>query len=217
MDSPAQQTPVLRSRPSATGLSNIDRSWSFEERGGLCPDTDDSSFASSPPTVPPSPKFWEAEQKPRMGRSQLLLILVLLGAALMSWWPAVKYWWRSSRVREEQPMIFIFHEPQCAGESIALRRSSDLCDLRYPSGIDAKDNVASVMLTHHGTDESSRLAVDVYGTCVLAEQPADPMLIETVTEAGCSDLKEQGLPLQGHLHLRTGPRDAQVGTGVGEL
>ena len=46
---------------------------------------------------------------------------------------------------------------------------------------------------------SGRLAGAVYAPCMLAEQPANPMLLETLTTEGCSELR---YPLAGHLALR---------------
>jgi hypothetical protein len=163
----------------------------------------------------------------------MLLIIVLLASAVLSWWPVYRYFRRKGIAAQQEaatspfvhstaggaPRLFLFHEPKCAGESIALLRSRDLCELTYPSGISAKDNVASVMLAGPNAgaaDHDAALAVDVFGTCLLAEQPADPMLIETVTAAGCSDLKLQGLPLQGHVHVRLGARE-DAGGGRAEL
>ena len=93
--------------------------------------------------------------------------------------------------------VLLFSEQGCEGESILLTRSSDLCEVSYPSGVPAKDNVASLRLA--GAD---RLAVDVYGTCRLQERPAEPMLMETVF-VGCTDLK---FPLQGSVDVRLGGR-----------
>jgi len=59
-----------------------------------------------------------------------------------------------------------------------------------------KDNVASLLLS------GEQVVADVYATCVLAEQPTDPMLIESVPHTGCMDLK---FPLQGHIALRKMP------------
>lgn len=44
-----------------------------------------------------------------------------------------------------------------------------------------------------------KFAVEVYGTCRYAEEPVDPIFVESLTEPGCSDLK---YPLQGHVALR---------------
>ena len=103
------------------------------------------------------------------------------------------------------PHLLLFHEPRCAGESIALHHASDLCGLTFPTGVAAQDNVASILLI-----ESDRafelLGADVYGMCRNEERPADPMLIESVSERsllqGCVDL--QFGPLQGHIELRVG-------------
>ena len=116
--------------------------------------------------------------------------------------------------------MHLFHEQNCAGESIALWRSSDLCSLRFPSGVDAKDNVASLLLVDDASAGASAgasrvpsgptLAVDVYATCRLSEQPTDPMLLETLRAAGCANLH---YPLQGHLRLRVGSAAAAAAPG----
>ena len=77
--------------------------------------------------------------------------------------------------------VHLFLNPQCAGESLVLSASADLCGLRYPSGAAAKDNVASVLL-------SSGVLMSTYGTCRLSETPVDPMLLQTLREPGCHDL-----------------------------
>ena len=61
-------------------------------------------------------------------------------------------------------------------------------------GASVQDNVASVLVASLGADR----ALDVFGTCRLAEQPADPMLLETIDVEGCVEMR---YPLAGHLHL----------------
>ena len=75
------------------------------------------------------------------------------------------------------------------------------CGLKFSSGQDIRDNVASVMLS---ATSSSGLVVDVFGTCRFSEDPVDPLFIESLTELGCSDLK---FPLQGHVALRHRPAE----------
>lgn len=114
------------------------------------------------------------------------------------------------------PHVLIFHESRCAGESIQLWRSSDLCALRFSSGVEAKDNVASLLVVDASANPlapstPSPFAIDVYATCRLAEHPADPMLMETISTSGCVELS---YPLQGHLALRIGGGGAPSGEGA---
>ena len=70
------------------------------------------------------------------------------------------------------------------------------CGLKFSSsGAELRDNVASMMLSGGGR----KFAVEVYGTCRYAEEPVDPIFVESLTEPGCSDLK---YPMQGHVALR---------------
>ena len=57
--------------------------------------------------------------------------------------------------------VHIFHENRCSDESLTLvaNEARDLCGLRYPSGEEAKDNVASVMIVGQAWE------LRVYGTC----------------------------------------------------
>ena len=41
--------------------------------------------------------------------------------------------------------------------------------------------------------------LDVYGTCKLAEKPANPMLLESVGQQGCTELTA---PIAGHVEIR---------------
>ena len=89
--------------------------------------------------------------------------------------------------------MHVFHESRCAGESITVGvEPQDLCDLTFPSGESGKDNVASVLMAGAGWQ------LRVYGTCRLGEQPANPMLLETISDEGCVDLR---YPLAGSLEL----------------
>ena len=89
--------------------------------------------------------------------------------------------------------MHVFHEPRCAGESVTLKGAADLCGRHYPSGEPLKDNVASVLLS------GAAVMLDVYGTCKLAEKPANPMLLESVGQQGCTELTA---PIAGHVEIR---------------
>ena len=91
------------------------------------------------------------------------------------------------------PHVHVFHEPRCAGESVTLKGAADLCGRHYPSGEPLKDNVASVLLS------GAAVMLDVYGTCKLAEKPANPMLLESVGQQGCTELTA---PIAGHVEIR---------------
>ena len=93
--------------------------------------------------------------------------------------------------------MHVFHEARCAGESLSLgAQPADVCDLSYPSGESVKDNAASVLL--FGDAGAAGWELRVYGTCRLSEQPTNPMLLETVREEGCVDLR---YPLFGSVEL----------------
>ena len=91
------------------------------------------------------------------------------------------------------PHVHVFHEPRCAGESVTLKGAADLCGRHYPSGEPLKDNVASVLLS------GAAVMLDVYGTCKLSEKPANPMLLESVGQQGCTELTA---PIAGHVEIR---------------
>ena len=74
-----------------------------------------------------------------------------------------------------------------------LKGAADLCGRHYPSGEPLKDNVASVLLS------GAAVMLDVYGTCKLAEKPANPMLLESVGQQGCTELTA---PIAGHVEIR---------------
>ena len=209
----AATPPTLRSRPSANTL----------ERGGIAtpsqltpvmprnPSFSDCSDMSSPISSPmpqqsPSPRTaamsWIFT---RSWWSHGVLLLLIL-SALISWYPVLRYYWlrqKSATARlEHAPHIHVFHEPRCVGESIELRKSSDLCSLLYKSGVALKDNVASILLVAPDEDAASassasaapRLAVDVFATCRLAERPADPMRLETSARLAYSPRDSQAMP-----------------------
>lgn len=170
------------------------------------------------------------------------VLYFLIFSTLLSWYPVARHLWRlhsGSRGRgnvgndvgsessdsvgigsqgssDGMPHVLIFHESRCAGESIQLWRSSDLCALRFSSGVEAKDNVASLLVVDASANPlapstPSPFAIDVYATCRLAEHPADPMLMETISTSGCVELS---YPLQGHLALRIGGGGAPSGEGA---
>ena len=118
---------------------------------------------------------------------QWTVIACLFALAMWAWLPVIS--WLISNGRDAGPLegahVHIFHEGRCSGESLRLvgNEAKDLCGLTYPSGEEAKDNVASVMIFGEGWE------LRVYGTCRIAERPADPMLLETLRESGCVDLR----------------------------
>ena len=128
------------------------------------------------------------EQWSRTWCLQWTVVVCLLALAMWAWAPVLG--WIVSR-REvsagphEGAHVHIFHENRCSGESLTLvaNEARDLCGLRYPSGEEAKDNVASVMIVGQAWE------LRVYGTCKIADRPADPMLLETLREQGCVDLR----------------------------
>ena len=78
-------------------------------------------------------------------------------------------------------------------------RPADLCELRFPSGRGGEGQRRERALVGQAQLLTSPELV-VYGTCRLAEQPTNPMLLEIVRAQGCTDLK---YPLIGHLELRS--------------
>mmetsp|Transcript_48299 Transcript_48299/g.156588 ORF Transcript_48299/g.156588 Transcript_48299/m.156588 type:complete len:221 (-) Transcript_48299:94-756(-) len=135
------------------------------------------------------------------GRAQSVTIVLLLLFCIWTWEPLLrKFWltllsaWSIARPGTlDRPHVHIFHETRCAGESITVGVDADLCDLRYASGQPAKDNVASVLIAG-----AAGFSLSVFGTCWHAERPHDPMLLETLSAQGCSDLK---YPICGGLQL----------------
>ena len=122
--------------------------------------------------------------------SNVLQTCVIIALVLMSasaWLPVFRYamGWdaasaRAHDLREPSPgWVHAFHEPGCVGESVTLQRSADLCGQRFPSGVDAKDNIASVILVPADGAVAS-LELVIYGTCRIAEQPLNPMLLQIV-------------------------------------
>ena len=202
---PNAQPPTLSSRhshkyseeergaPRSTGSSKS--SWSEGTTGELSP-------------MPTRRLFDSGEKTPSRWRQYLVLAALSIIAALC-WWPVIRLWIgraapvgppRAS-VLEGEPSgahVHVFHEPHCSGESVTIGLgAADLCGLKFPSGVAVSDNVASVLIASGGA--AGRVALDVYGTCRLAEQPANPMLLESVAAEGCSELR---YPLTGHLELR---------------
>lgn len=118
-------------------------------------------------------------------------VVVFLFALAMWAWAPVLGWIVGSRKevaagpQHEGAHVHIFHESRCSGESLTLvaNEARDLCGLGYPSGEEVKDNVASVMIVGQGWE------LRVYGTCKIADRPADPMLLETLRGQGCVDLR----------------------------
>ena len=120
---------------------------------------------------------------------QWTVVVCLFALAMWAWAPVLGWMVGSRREVAAGPHegahVHIFHEGRCSGESLTLvaNEARDLCGLGYPSGEEAKDNVASVMLVGQGWE------LRVYGTCKIADHPADPMLLETLREQGCVDLR----------------------------
>ena len=192
---------------------------------------DGDSVRSTPTAESPLPtrRLFQENSGGHFSRSGLLQTLALIALVLVSgaaWMPVFRYamGWdvvvgerRRPQSVEHDPtleppgVVYGFHESGCAGESLALRRSADLCGQRFSSGIDAKDNIASVLLVTHET-ATAALELVVYGTCALAERPPNPMLLEIVRAQGCTDLK---YPLAGSFELR--PADPARAEGGAEL
>lgn len=120
---------------------------------------------------------------------QWAVVVCLFALAMWAWAPVLGWIVGSRREVAAGPHegahVHIFHESRCSGESLTLvaNEARDLCGLGYPSGEEAKDNVASVMIVGQGWE------LRVYGTCKIADHPADPMLLETLREQGCVDLR----------------------------
>ena len=141
---------------------------------------------------------------------QWTLVVCLFALAMWAWLPVLAWLIGSRREVAAGPHegahVHIFHESRCSGESLNLvaNEAKDLCGLAYPSGEEAKDNVASVMLFGQGWE------LRVYGTCRSAERPANPMLLETLGEQGCVDLR---YPICGSVEfLRTVDVEGQSST-----
>ena len=188
--------PVLTQRKSAN-LSREERGsqtggdfWSRRSSFG-----EESPGISSPEVTRKLFGVGDARRRTRMWWLQRILILLLAGLAVWSWLPVLT-WLLDRRDRaHEGPHVHLFHEQRCAGESLSLSArdgAKDLCGLAYPSGEAGKDNVASAMIVGEGFE------LRVYGTCRLAEQPQNPMLLETIDDQGCVDLR---YPLCGSVEL----------------
>ena len=219
------KTPVRPHPPMVTRRSSS-RRWSEEERGGASTSfssEDGDSVRSTPTAESPLPTrrlFHDGGSgRSFFSRSGFLQAIVIVALMLMSaaaWLPVFRYAMYgdalpaesrrttsssadTSSLSEPAPgFVYAFHEPGCAGESLALRRSADLCGQRFSSGVDAKDNIASVLLVTHEA-ATAALELVIYGTCALAEQPPNPMLLQIVRAQGCTDLK---YPLTGSFELR---------------
>ena len=150
------------------------------------------------------------------GRAQSVTIVLLLLFCIWAWEPLLRSFWQRAPTllsawsiarpgTPDRPHVHIFHETRCAGESITVGVDSDLCDLRYASGQPAKDNVASVLIAG-----AAGFSLSVYGTCWHAERPRDPMLLETLSAQGCSDLK---YPICGGLQLTPPKTGGSVESG----
>lgn len=191
---PGAVPPVLTQRRSSQ--------YSREERGAAW---SSSSFGADTgtPQLPVKTLFGvgEARQASRMQRT---IFLCLLALSAWAWLPVVRWALSTSppppqpqQPLESAPHVHVFHEARCAGESLSLgARPADVCDLSYPSGESVKDNAASVLL--FGDAGAAGWELRVYGTCRLAEQPPNPMLLETVRDEGCVDLR---YPLFGSVEL----------------
>lgn len=223
------KTPVRTEPPITRRGSSASRRLSEEERGAES-DDDGSSVASPFPSSSPLPtrRLFSDDNSlwARSGWFQACIAAALVLMSASAWLPV--FVWLLGRGDLEQPASMggrarvgsemheewsahahLFHEPRCAGESLVLSRPADLCGWRFASGAEAKDNVASVLLAGGGDTE-----LLIFGTCKLQEQPANPMLLETVSAQGCSDLK---YPLIGSLEVRVRHRAGELETAEAEL
>lgn len=189
---------------------------SEEEAGRRCSTGASESQPQSPVTParsPVTPKHLFIEEAPSIVQGSVLQRLILISLIVLSiwaWQPVVLWAWRrggASRgvdgrdssafdldsASEGQPHVLAFYEAGCSGESILVTGEADLCAMHFPSGIPAKDNVASVLL------DGSRHELRVYATCRIEEAPINEMLLETIHEQGCVDLK---YPICANLQLR---------------
>lgn len=185
--------PVLTNRRSSH--------FSREERGAAAWSSSSYDADTGTPQLPVRTLFGVGEER-KASRTQRAIFLSLLALAAWAWLPVVR--WALSPLPpqpiqpdESAPHVHVFHEARCAGESLLLgAQPADACDRSYPSGEPVKDNAASVLL--FGDAGAAGWELRVYGTCRLAEEPANPMLLETVREEGCVDLR---YPLFGSVEL----------------
>jgi hypothetical protein len=169
-----------------------------------------------------------------------MLSLLLLGAvaffSLLCWWPVLTSLAgffagrdgnrQHAEHESEWPLVHVFADPGCAGESLTLmarpphKRShsasalswgalGDLCGQRYPSGAALKDNVASLLVmsatASGGAGIGGGYQLDIFATCRTSEHPRNPMLLQSVRAGtGCVELSA---PLAGHLSLRRAEED----------
>lgn len=226
----SSKTPPLQGRGSTTTptkhrpqfLSLRRSSYSFrlseEEAGRRCCARGEESDPGTPVTpvrspVTPARLFHDDDHLGQGSLLQRLILLSLFVLSLWAWQPVVlwamrRFWGASNPPSSEfgdvesLPHVHAFHESGCSGESITVISEADLCPLFFPSGIPAKDNVASVLLDglHH--------ELRVFATCRIAERPANEMLLETISQQGCVDLK---YPLCANLQLRQLPTELSYG------
>ena len=211
---------ILRRRSTQDSLSESSEQSSLSEhssglRAMLCAEHGVEA-PSSAPKVPAFPRRLLAQgfpsymaarrtrgahrlihKAPRTNRITLVLVLVLVVLmVLMVFYLSAKRSGISQGLTTHH--VHLFHEPGCTGESLSLQQGVDLCGLGYSSGISIKDNVASVLLAGDPI-EGTEFVLDVYGTCRIADNPADPMLLETIAAPGCTDLK---FPIAGNIDMR---------------
>ncbi|KAL1527454.1 hypothetical protein AB1Y20_016119 [Prymnesium parvum] len=195
------------------------RQLSREERGASTSEDEEESRLLSESPIPARRLFHERKLHTdgfqRREAVRLCVVLLLVLVSICAWAPVIAHLigWPAAAAQgshaarravhetstvQAQPLgiAYVFHEPGCAGESLKLTHSMDLCWLRYNSGIDAKDNVASVLLV---PEQHPGIEALVYGTCALTELPENPMLLEIIRAEGCTDLK---YPICGRLELR---------------